>query len=260
MVTFKGVSTGREYETGRVYTTGNGYAYLANRDGSFTNMNTGVVLGGSSGRGNDMGFAGYDERFGGDRGERGGDEPRGADGSGRRVSVGAGADLVSVPGSGVTVGPGAPMVELAFKPGGVPVTRDGEKASVVTTGPGARIAVGGVGSKLTLGDYAPVTPIMIDGVKVIHDKGWSDAGEAEERWGEGEFGSPTWFYSWGVAIKDLEANLPGGSSWTIGGFPTRDSLLNFVPIRGDEYRDEDFLGTGRNPMIPEPELRGAVEW
>lgn len=274
MATFRGVATGRSYTSGSVYTTGNGYMYLANPDGSFTNMFTGVMLGGSSGRGNEMGYAGMDDRFGG--GGRGGDSVA-ADGPGRpsfRISEGPGADLVVVPGSRVTVGPGSPLVDLAFKPGGVnppgsSSRDDGSRpAKPVTTGPGAKIATVKGGSRLKMGEYAPVTPIMMDGVEVIHDKGWSDAGEAEERWGEGELGSPSWFYSWGVAFADL-ASQPGNESIRSTIDSTKKELMwlngvsnwvRGVPPRGNEYRDENFLGEGYNPMIPHPELRGAVEW
>ena len=69
------------------------------------------------------------------------------------------------------------------------------------TGPGAAAVVAGP-VKLKPKMQPTHTQIVVGGSPLVHNPGWSDAGEAEERWGEGELLSPTWFYQWGVSLAD----------------------------------------------------------
>jgi hypothetical protein len=71
------------------------------------------------------------------------------------------------------------------------------------SGPGSRLTMWN-GWQLPVNDPAPVTRVVIGGVPVIPDQGMSDAGEIEQRYGESEVGSPSWFYSWGVAVADAK--------------------------------------------------------
>jgi hypothetical protein len=73
------------------------------------------------------------------------------------------------------------------------------------------------GGPLAVGKPTPLQPVYAGGNRLAMDLGWSNAGDAEERWGESEFLSPTWFYSWGVAGADIGANLDvrnGGPLYT----------------------------------------------
>lgn len=73
----------------------------------------------------------------------------------------------------------------------------------------AKPRTAGAGSRLVIS--APLNPklnpdataLLAGGNLLPMDRGWSDAGEAEERYGDSEFLSPTWFYTWGVAAADI---------------------------------------------------------
>ena len=52
-----------------------------------------------------------------------------------------------------------------------------------------------------------VMPLVAGGRRLAHDQGWSNIADWEERTGESELLSPTWFASWGVAGADAWANL-----------------------------------------------------
>ena len=148
---------------------------------------------------------------------------------------------------------------MVVKPG----TSDPGKPAVVGTGPGSSfVSKPAAGSRLAIDDYAPITPIMIDGVNVVHDTGWSDAQEAEDRWGEGELGSPSWFYQWGVAISDLAAQ-PGNEAIKGTIDSTKKELqwlqeaaewvkgVPVAPFRPEVYRADDYeFGEGNNPENP----------
>lgn len=121
-----------------------------------------------------------------------------------------------------TAGPGVAGVGRAPSagPGGA-VTATG---APLTSGPGLGVITTGTAfyQSWLPADYSwgitdtKRTPMMIGGEYVHIDPRWSDAGDAEQRWGEGELLSPTWFYQWGVAGADminhgsisLDANTP----------------------------------------------------
>lgn len=168
MTWFTGTSTGDRYTVGQVYSNASG-SYRANPDGSFTNVKTGRTDVGSS----------QDPRtvWGGSSIVSGGRDGGAGPGSAAVVAGGRSA-VTSGPGSGITVSGGA-----------------GDPGS----GPGAFVF-----GDITLEPKMKKThtQLVIGGGSVAHDPGWSDAGEVEERWGEGELLSPTWFYQWGVVGAD----------------------------------------------------------
>lgn len=103
------------------------------------------------------------------------------------------------------------------------VGRDGARGSglgVVTSGGGSSgagtgnrsVAVGapqdagsGAGRRVVVGGGdgpSKVTSVFTGGNEYPIDRGWSDAADAEDRWGEAEFLTPGWFYNWGVWSAD----------------------------------------------------------
>lgn len=129
-----------------------------------------------------------------------------------------------------TTGPGAPGASSNGGGGAGPGNAGVTNARPRTAGAGSQLVISVPGSQYVRGtaqrgkeqgtsfaddegplldvwEMAPVTPMMAGGRPVVHDRGWSDAGQAEERWGEGELLSPTWFYQWGVAGADVLANI-----------------------------------------------------
>ncbi|MBU1335209.1 MAG: hypothetical protein KJ944_19375 [Alphaproteobacteria bacterium] len=106
---------------------------------------------------------------------------------------------VSTSGSG-SAGSGPGAVAVATAPGG---GGSGPGAA----GAGVSAVPGAGGGKLKSKLQVTHTQMMVGGNLLSHDAGWSDAGEAEERWGEGEFLSPSWFYAWGVSGADVLKNL-----------------------------------------------------
>lgn len=63
------------------------------------------------------------------------------------------------------------------------------------------------GTDLDRWQLAPITPLMMGGNQLSHDRGWSDAAQVEDRFGESEFMSPTWFYSWAISGVDTVRNV-----------------------------------------------------
>lgn len=152
----------------------------------------------------------------------------------RGYTSGPGARRV---GAGPTAGPGRGSVGVAqtFGPGlGVVTTfRTTSPSLIPTGGPGkGAVIVGGVvgagvgaaGAATKNYEYeigkSTRTPIQIGGGWVDIDEGWSDAGDVEQRYGEGEFLSPAWFYGWGITINEAFRNLPRAvpqSTWDAAG-------------------------------------------
>lgn len=71
----------------------------------------------------------------------------------------------------------------------------------------ASAAGNGVGNAVV--GPAKTTQIFVGGQPYTHDKGWSDAQDAEDRWGEAELLTPGWFYNWGVWGADTLAGIGG---------------------------------------------------
>lgn len=183
-VAFTGTSTGNKYTVGRSYTMG-GQAYRANADGSFTKESTGRTLVGSS-RDPDVTF--YERPLGNSGGVN------------RSPSNGPGSNgALSDNGRGVSPGTG---------PGNPAVVQNGAKWGGWLAA--KSILLGG-------GEPADTTQIVIGGKAVIHDRGFSDAGEFEQRFGESEFLSPGWFYGWGVTGADAAKSF-GVRTDKIGNF------------------------------------------
>lgn len=118
-----------------------------------------------------------------------------------------GGKLVTTNSGGGTTGPGTDAVATSWGGGdgvdgpGAPAGAAGVSASA---GPGNAVVPGAGDLKPKL--KATHTQLKLGNVNVVHDAGYSDAGEAEERWGDGEFGSPSFFYNWSVAIADVKAS------------------------------------------------------
>lgn len=158
-VTFTGTSTGKTYEVGKTYKNANGTTSTAQANGTFKNNSTGRVSVGSS----------QDPRV--TWGSTGG----GASSSG--PSSKGGAASASKGGTG----PGKPGVVSGSGYAGV--------------GPG--VANAGALSPARAG--LPVTTqIWIGGQKAVHDTGWSDGADGEDRWGEWGGG----MYGLGVMAAD----------------------------------------------------------
>lgn len=162
MTWFTGTSTGNKYTVGQSYQMG-GAIYKAQADGSFASVKADgspLVLRGSS----------QDPRtiWGGSSTLGGGN---GGDGAGS-------ASVVAGPQGARTTGPGS----------GITVTGGGE----------AGVGVGGY-VQLEPKMKKTHTQLVIGGKPVTHDPGWSDAEEAESRWGDGDSPlDPVWYYKWGV--------------------------------------------------------------
>lgn len=126
--------------------------------------------------------------------------------------IGAGVGYRIVANGSAGHGPGAPMVVVGGSMGG------GSSPVVNTSGPGGggvvtgKDPVAGTPGDPFNGKHQPkkITQLVIGGNLVPVDKGWSNAADAEDRWGEAEFLSPTWFYAWGVTAAD---GWKGTSDW-----------------------------------------------
>lgn len=106
-------------------------------------------------------------------------------------------------------GPGAGVTSNGVRQSGSPsigasVTGPGAPAVASSTGGGALAATAGI--KLKPKMQPTFTQLSVGGSPIVHHPGWSDAGEAEERYGDGDsMFSPTFVYQWGVAIADVYA-------------------------------------------------------
>lgn len=86
-----------------------------------------------------------------------------------------------------TMGPGARRVGNSNGAGtGVGVDQVATPGRVVTVGPGVGVVRGAAwnGWQLPVNKPDPVTPVYVGGLRLEPDRGWSDGGVAEQRYGE----------------------------------------------------------------------------
>lgn len=112
-----------------------------------------------------------------------------------RVGGGPASGKTATGPSGGGAGPGSQVVATG-NPGAGPAAGEVRTPGPRTSGPGS----GRVGMSF---NGPETTPIFIGGSEMARDRGFSDAADAEDRWGEGEFLSPTWFYAWSVVGADM---------------------------------------------------------
>lgn len=98
-----------------------------------------------------------------------------------------------------TSGPGI----LAQKPATASV---GPSAATVVKVPAA-VQGSGPGIQLPMDEPSLLIPLYAGGRRLSIDRGWSNAADVEDRLGEGEFMSPSWFMNWGIAGADTWANV-----------------------------------------------------
>jgi len=167
VVSFKGTSTEKSYTAGSKYTTGDGRTLQANSDGSFTNVKTGQVSKGSS---DYVREAEQTSKTASDSASKSRD---GAYANGYLQKQGGGG------GGGYGTGAGTGYVA--------------GNSGLKVTGPGAAQQVGG-------GMFEPYDPdqtikttkLFWGGLALNLNRGISDGGDFEDRWGE-----------WGGAIAGL---------------------------------------------------------
>lgn len=266
---FAGTATGRQYTVGAQYSMG-GQTYRANSDGSFTSQQTGRTLQGSAGanvaRGGGGSLAGDTVRTAAERGlveelaRRNGQpvagRPAAGAGSGNRVVVSqprGGAAGAPVPGAAVSEavgnGPGNPAVV-----GGTPRGRSSWLVGPTTLG---------------LNPQAnQVTQLYVNGWALPINRGTSDGGMFEERYGE--VGGAV--AGIGVAVVDL---VPPALRWvadtvTYGAaapaLPVVQQgvvdLARYLDERKAEVRKRDLepptpAPASRDPRTPQP---GPPSW
>lgn len=133
----------------------------------------------------------------------------------------------------------------------------GAGSTGVTTGGKAAGGTGAGSSMVTLGPKLKPThtQIVVGGRPLVHNSGWSDAGEAEERFGEGELLSPTWFYQWGVSLADTAST--GAAAYLaspFAGLPKEQREENARVLGDFFYNPTPALVNGK---LPEQE---PVDW
>lgn len=82
---------------------------------------------------------------------------------------------------------------------------------------------------------------IVGGHNVVHDLGWSPMEVIEDIWGDAEFLTPTWFYSWGKMLADTQktaeaANLPGPKD-ALDALHTGQVPNMATPTAGDPFWD-----------------------
>lgn len=142
----------------------------------------------------------------------------------------------------------------------------GPGASGVAAGPVAGVggtgAVGGgprrdgTGIQLPMDKASPLMPIYAGGRQLALDRGWSNAADVEDRLGEGEFLSPTWFYNWGIAGADTWANLSSSNGGPLKTRKIQEDLYEAPGVAGDwlQRMGNGFLETRkamRDPYGPD---------
>lgn len=139
------------------------------------------------------------------------------------------------PGNGVVAT--APTVPTQGPGNGVVTTAP----TVPTQGPGRRVVVG----------PSSVTSVYAGGNEYPIDRGWSDAADAEDRWGEAELFSPSWFYNWGVWGADT---LRGVQSWleTPDNPQRTRGMLEALPTAPEPWLRDAIGGIGRGFVIGAP--------
>lgn len=195
----------------------------------------------------------------------------GGKGSSASVSKGTGVThTYTTPAPGIPYGSSvrggwSPTPVAPTQPGGpVLVTAPPGGYQTVTSGPGLQSGPGpgwggGGNVVLTPGYSANVTQVVIGGHPVNVDRTMSNAEDIEERYGEAEFGSPAYFYGWGVTIADawndrqklgealgINTNDPwsgGALSWSVqpGGW-VDTTLSNIGSIEGSNPRPNMSTG------------------
>lgn len=159
-------------------------------------------------------------------------------------------------------GPGVGVVATgdqaaASSGAGRPSVGTGASTGVTGTGPGnAAASVPGKGP-------AKITEIFIGGTPYSHDKGWSDAADAEDRWGEAELLSPSWFYNWGVWGADT---FSGFKDWAYKPHDPKQTrqLLEALPT-APSPQVRDFIGTVGSGFVlsgptPDDQLPSSAGW
>jgi len=182
-VYFSGTSTGNYYEVGREYSNSRGGTSVANRDGSFTDTKTGRTSVGSSQDGSTSWYATSDEKMsqkavdarGEWLGSKGGDEWSETKGivngtvRGHNVSAGLPSGTAAAPVSSTAAAPGTmrpgPTVERAL------AQQRGSATGSIFRGP-------------SVGTPKTVTDQIFFGHDYFGNPRFTDAGLAEERWGE----------------------------------------------------------------------------
>lgn len=200
-VYFSGTNTGQFYQAGKVYSNGNG-SYVANADGSFTNLNTGRTAVGSS-QSDKVTFVVTSSL--------------GASGSGAGQSSastgGKAAASAAGPGKAVVVSPNAPVVGVPTAGPGVPAVKT---SGGTVLGGGFLTPVAGQGPK-------QVTRLYFDGIPVPIDLRTSDGGDAEQRWGEWGGG----IAGIGVMLQDTIGQTEGWKELVKGSDAALDWLRSY---------------------------------
>lgn len=130
------------------------------------------------------------------------------------------ARAMALPQAQQTASTGPGVAHAATGNGGAIITGPGSAAvaSGRTQGVGASGAVG-VGPRRSSGTTsfqipmdAPtkVMPIYLGGKQVAVDRGYSNVGDIEERWGDVEFLSPSWVEAWNVRFADMREGILRG--------------------------------------------------
>lgn len=146
------------------------------------------------------------------------------------------------------------------------------KGSAGGTGPGAAGVVaatpgnrGAFRSQLTVSlpydDPSKIIPLAVGGRMLAHDAGWSSIADWEERTGDSEFLSPTWFASWGVASADVWANMSTENAGPLKTRKIQQDLYNAPGVLGDALTTigKGFLdarAAGRDPFGPDHRMPG----
>lgn len=222
-VTFTGTNTGKVYVEGKTYSNGNG-TYRANADGSFTNLNTGRTAVGSS-QSDKVVF---------------GTTSLGSGGGGSK-GTGAGTSGVKASGSGSGAGTGGVVVAGGKGPVG---TGPGVPSAVQPGGKGAFLGGGFLSGQPVAAGPGKITDVWIGGFKMPQDRGTSDAGDIEQRYGEAEFLSPGWFINWGAQAVNGVSGAAQVVAPLVG--PKSDRTLSNIAAISDanskaaEKRVKDF--------------------
>lgn len=160
--------------------------------------------------------------------------------------------LAAGPAAGVTSNgvkqPGVVSVGAAVAGPGAPAVAASPQAKATAGNRGVFLDQKGVA--LGFDEPSPVMPIFVGGRAVAHDTGWSNAADGEERWGENELLSPSWFHAWGVAGADVWANASvtsGGPLYTdriVAGVKAAPAALaNGALQRMDAFTLQQFVNT-----------------
>lgn len=220
-VTFTGTHTNKTYVAGQSYVTGGGRVKVANSDGTFTDVKTGRSTEGSS------------------------KDPTvtwGSTGTNSGSGSGAGTGSVTTgPKAGDGAGGGKVVVIGTGKPGAGP----GNPGAVVTKATGTGALAGQMLRMPVPAQPKKVTHVFIDGVTLPRNPLTSDAEDIETAYGEGDFGSPTWFMNW-VAFGD---NMTKGVRDKAGRIPQQAAeagdvfvqvLTDWPEVRADENLEKGF--------------------